>query len=222
MKKEDWIALGRQRASEFISELELEALKADGYFDAVQCRLWGKKSLNFLQLRDSKQMKKDLEDDGELPLVKISCGRKLEELWLHIGFKDSFMRWQLKDSNNVPDTIYCIRCHYSGFFKIGVTAQGTVKTRLKQLQTGNPYPLIIYQTLTPNDFGGAATLEYQLKKDLKKLRAKGGTEWFYRAGFELIDWDTFSRKEGTWLITFGTDCQGDRFPVSISRKDPQA
>jgi hypothetical protein len=79
---------------------------------------------------------------------------------------------QIAHIKNVVDTeergcVYFLRC--DKYVKIGYSNQFVF--RLAELQTGNPFPLIVYKTIP-----GTPRLERDLHKVFKHLRHQG--EWF--------------------------------------------
>jgi hypothetical protein len=78
--------------------------------------------------------------------------------------------------------LYIIQSSHHGAFKVGRSDDPA--QRLKQLQTGSPYPLKLVLVL--EDMG---RLETQLHRRLAHGKTRGGEEWFdYDVLPELPDW----------------------------------
>lgn len=75
--------------------------------------------------------------------------------------------------------IYIVRMKGTDYFKVGYTS-GTVQTRMKQLQVGNPKPLKFVTT-----WGGDMDAEKEVHDMLGEFRTKG--EWFELTTEDLLN-----------------------------------
>ena len=95
--------------------------------------------------------------------------------------------------------VYIIRAGNRGAIKIGVAAN--ITRRLAQLQTGNPFELIVMATIPCDSYLQAYDLEGRIHKIFKRQRIRG--EWFqgnieFKKIRGIIDIDqTSSKNEST-------------------------
>ena len=88
--------------------------------------------------------------------------------------------------NEMKDVIYLIHARDTDNYKIGITSQKNLDQRLKALQTGNSYKLVILKTVITKH---ASLVERRLHRDFKFVHQEG--EWFMLSsddvnGFELM------------------------------------
>lgn len=79
--------------------------------------------------------------------------------------------------SEVREVVYLVTAEIGGPVKIGRTRADRVKSRLKELQTGNPQPLRVVRM-----FSGGRDLEQHLHKVFGPYRIGAKGEWFEYAG----------------------------------------
>ena len=86
----------------------------------------------------------------------------------------------------MKDLIYLIQARETDNYKIGITSQNKLDQRLRALQTGNAYRLVVIKTIVTKH---ASLVERRLHRDFKFVHQEG--EWFVLSvddvlGFELM------------------------------------
>ena len=79
---------------------------------------------------------------------------------------------EIRENTKMDDYIYIIQCVGSTYYKIGIT-QGSVDKRLKSLQTGCPYDLLMVMAFFTSN---PEADEHRVHELLKQYRVRG--EWF--------------------------------------------
>ncbi len=87
----------------------------------------------------------------------------------------------------IHTVLYILSCKNQEYFKIGVCKEDTIERRIKSLQTGNPYTIILEYY---DDRENATKAEAYLHRQLAEYQVSG--EWFGNITLEQIRIKLFS------------------------------
>jgi hypothetical protein len=118
----------------------------------------------------------------------------------------------------MPNYVYLLRCHE--YYKIGYTDD--VQARIRSLQTGNPYPLVLHRCYA-FEFKGVILIEQHLHAKFRTKRGVG--EWFKLSIKQIAQFDEICDSFGGISYTIGIDAQEEKrklLPTAKPRKPSKA